>query len=78
MLIKIPKSLDLFRFQLDQLHESLKEDTLVICAFMTKYFSAQILKIAEDYFELCEQSIAWKKSRLLFLKKKRKVEKKNS
>ena len=76
VLIKIPKSLDLFRFQLDQLHESLKEDTLVICAFMTKYFSAQILKIAEDYFELCEQSIAWKKSRLLFLKKKRKVEKK--
>ena len=76
VLIKIPKSLDLFRFQLDQLHESLKEDALVICAFMTKYFSAKILKIAEDYFELCEQSVAWKKARLLFLKKKRKVEKK--
>ena len=76
VLIKIPKSLDLFRFQLNQLHESLKKDTLVICAFMTKYFSAQILKIAQDYFELCEQSLAWKKARLLFLKKKRKVEKK--
>ena len=50
VLIKIPKSLDLFRLQLDQFHESLKEDSLVVCAFMTKYFSAQILKIAEDYF----------------------------
>ena len=76
VLIKIPKSLDLFRFQLNQLHESLKEDSVVVCAFMTKYFSAQILKIAEEYFEQCEQSVAWKKARLLFLKKKRKVEKK--
>lgn len=75
-LIKIPKSLDLFRFQLNQLHESLKEDSFVVCAFMTKYFSAQILKIAENFFELCEQSVAWKKARLLFLKKKRKVKKK--
>ena len=76
VLIKIPKSLDLFRFQLNQFHESLHEDSLVLCAFMTKYFSAQILKIAEDFFELCEQSVAWKKARLLFLKKKRKVKKK--
>ena len=76
VLIKIPKSLDLFRFQLDQFHESLNEDSIVVCAFMTKYFSAQILKIADDYFELCKQSVAWKKARLLFLKKKRKVEKK--
>ena len=49
VLIKIPKSLDLFRFQLDQLHESLKENSVVVCAFMTKYFSAQILKIANSF-----------------------------
>ena len=75
VLIKIPKSLDLFRLQLDQFHESLNEDSLVVCAFMTKYFSAKILEIAEDYFEQCEQSVSWKKARLLFLKKKRKVKK---
>ena len=75
-LIKIPKSLDLFRLQLDQLHGSLKKNSIVVCAFMTKYFSTQILKITNDYFELCKQSVAWKKARLLFLKKKRKVEKK--
>jgi len=74
-MIKIPKSLELFRLQLDQLHRSLDKNAVVICAFMTKYFSRQILSIAENYFELCEQSKAWKKSRLLILKKKKKTEK---
>jgi len=74
-LIKIPKSLELFRLQLDQVHRSIDENTVVVCAFMTKYFSRKILDIAEDYFEQCEQSKAWKKSRLLILKKKKNVEK---
>lgn len=73
-LIKVPKSLDLFRLQLAQAHESLDKNATVVCAFMTKYFSRQILSIAEDYFEQCEQSKAWKKSRLLILKKKKKIE----
>jgi len=72
-MIKIPKSLELFRLQLDQVHKSLDENAVVVCAFMTKYFSRQILSIAEDYFEQYEQSNAWKKSRLLILKKKKKI-----
>ncbi|MDG1849063.1 MAG: methyltransferase [Flavobacteriales bacterium] len=75
-LIKIPKSLDLFRLQLDQVHQALNEDATVICSFMTKYFSRKTIDIAENYFEQCEQSRAWKKSRLLILKKKKKVAKK--
>ena len=74
-LIKIPKSLELFRLQLDQVHRSLDENAVVVCGFMTKYFSRKILDIADDYFEQCEQSKAWKKSRLLILKKKKNVEK---
>ena len=72
-LIKIPKSLDLFRLYLDQLSKSLLDDSLVICSFMTRHFSAQMLSIAEEFFEQVEQSKAWKKSRLIILKKKKEV-----
>ncbi len=73
-LIKIPKSIELFRLQLNQLQQAINKNTIVICGFMTKYFSPQMLSVANDYFEQCEQCKAWKKSRLLVLRKKRKVE----
>lgn len=73
-ILKIPKSLDLFRLQLAQLHNAISTNGTVICSFMTKYFSKQILSIANEYFEICEQSKAWKKSRVLLLKKKKTVE----
>ena len=76
-LIKIPKSLDLFRLQLAQAQGSLSENGQVICGFMTKYFSKQYLSIAAEYFEDCSQSKAWKKSRILILKGKKVVEKEN-
>ena len=72
-LIKIPKSLDLFRLQLSQIHASLTNNGQVICGFMTKYFSKQYLSIASDFFEDCTQSKAWKKSRILILKNKKTV-----
>ena len=68
-LIKIPKSMELFRLYLEQLAEVLDENSLVICGFMTKYFTSQILEIAKGYFYSVEQSLAVKKSRLLILKK---------
>ncbi len=68
-LIKIPKSLELFELFLQQIHKSANENTEVVCGFMTKYFSASYLKVAEQYFEIVTQSKAWKKSRLLILKK---------
>ena len=70
-ILKIPKSLDLFRLQLFQLSKSLTENATVLCGFMTKYFSPKILEIAGEFFEEIEQSKAWKKSRVLTLRKKK-------
>lgn len=66
-LIKVPKSLELFRLFLYQLSTSLDKESIVICSFMTKYFSPQMLTIASDFFGTVTQSKAWKKSRLLLL-----------
>jgi 23S rRNA (guanine1835-N2)-methyltransferase len=68
-IIKVPKSMDLFRFYLIQIHKSATKKTTVICGFMTKYFTKQMVSIASEYFEVQEQSLAWKKSRLLILSK---------
>ncbi len=68
-IIKIPKSMELFRLYLNQLSEILDDSSIVICGFMTKYFTSQMLDIANEYFEQVSQSLAWKKSRLLILSK---------
>lgn len=74
-LIKIPKSLELFELFLQQIHKASISSTEVVCGFMTKYFSPSFLNIASNYFEVLEQSKAWKKARLLVLKKpKSKIE----
>jgi 16S rRNA G1207 methylase RsmC len=70
-LIKIPKSLDMFRLYLYQLSKSLAEDGRVLCSFMTRHFSPQMLEMAGEFFESVEQSLAWKKSRLLILSQKK-------
>ncbi len=70
-LIKVPKSVELFELFLQQIHQASTENTQVICCFMTKFFANSVLKIAEKYFEEVEQSQAWKKARLLILKKPR-------
>ena len=72
--IKIPKSVEAFELQIQQLHGSLNENGTVICGFMTKYFTPQILEIASTYFENVEQSKAVKKARLLILKGKKDTE----
>lgn len=72
-IIKIPKSLDLFRLQLSHLSEHLEENGVILAAFMTKYFSPQILTIAQEFFETVEQSKAWKKSRVILLQKKKNI-----
>lgn len=76
-LIKIPKSIELFELFLQQIHKASHEKTEVVCGFMTKYFSASFIKVAEQYFEEVAQSKAWKKARLLILKSpKKKLQKK--
>jgi 16S rRNA G1207 methylase RsmC len=68
-IIKVPKSMDLFRLFLIQIHKASTQNTKVICGFMTKYFTKQMIGIASEYFDVQEQSLAWKKSRLLILSK---------
>lgn len=74
-LLKIPKSLGLFRLFLEQISHNSTDNVTVICAFMTRHFTPKLVQIAEEYFEVVEQSRALKKARLLTLSKKKKVEK---
>lgn len=71
--IRIPKSLELFRFYLYRLSRVLPDDGMVFCSFMTRNFTGQLLKFAGEFFEEVTQSRAWKKSRLLILQKKKAV-----
>jgi len=72
--IKIPKSVEEFEFQVQQLHSSLSDNGMVICGFMTKYFTPQLLEIANKYFHQVEQTKAKKKARLLIFKNKKVTE----
>lgn len=66
-LIRVPKSLELFRLYLQQLSQSTGGPGTVLCSFMTRYFTPRLLTIAGEYYESVLQSKAWKKSRLLIL-----------
>ncbi len=70
-LIKIPKSMDLFRFYLHKISQSLAADGVVYAAFMTRFFTPQMVTIAKEYFEYVEQTKAWKKSRVMAMSKKK-------
>lgn len=72
VLMKIPKSLELFELFLQQIHNSSSDGTEVVCGFMLKYFSPSFLKIAALYFDTLTQTKAWKKARLLILKNPKK------
>ncbi|MCH2021161.1 MAG: methyltransferase [Saprospiraceae bacterium] len=74
-IIKIPKSLELFRLFLYQISQKTHKNTIVICSFMTRHFSSQLISIASEFYNINEQSTAWKKSRLLILKKPKVVNK---
>jgi len=67
--LKIPKSVELFELYLQQISKSITQNGIVVCGFMTKYFTPQLIKIAQKYFEDTQQTKAWKKSRLIILSK---------
>lgn len=71
VLMKVPKSLGLFQLFLEQIVHNSTENVTVTCAFMTRHFSPKLLQIAEQYFDVVEQSRAVKKARLLVLSKKK-------
>jgi 23S rRNA (guanine1835-N2)-methyltransferase len=75
-LIKIPKSVQLFELFLEHFAQNSKVGATAVCSFMTRHFNASMIKVAEDYFEVVEQSQAKKKARLLILTKKKKTTKK--
>lgn len=75
-LIKIPKSLALFQLFLEQIANHSTEEVTVFAAFMTRHFSPKLLQIASEYFEVVEQSRAVKKARVLTLKQKKAIFKK--
>ena len=71
-LIKIPKSMALFDLYLKNFHKSTKDDSVILCGFMTRNFTPKIIDIAEQYFEDVSQSKAKKKARIIILKKPKK------
>ncbi|BAX79065.1 hypothetical protein ALGA_0676 [Labilibaculum antarcticum] len=75
-LVNVPKSLELFQLYLEQIACNSSEDITVICAFMTRHFTPKLLQIAQEYFEVAEQSRAVKKARLVVLTKKKSTLKK--
>ena len=77
-LVKIPKSLGLFQLFLEQITQNSTDDITVTCAFMTRHFSPKMLEVAQEYFEVIEQSKALKKARLLILTKKKKTVKRET
>lgn len=66
-LIKTPKSTEHFELYLNHASLNLAAGGIVICGFMTKYFSPQLIEISEKYFNSAEQSMATKKARVLVL-----------
>jgi len=72
-IIKVPKSIELFEFYISMIAEGMNENGIVLCGFMTKYFNKSMITVAEKYFQDVEQSLAWKKSRILILKNPKKT-----
>jgi len=76
-ILKVPKSMELYRLYIEQICENSGDDIEITAGFMTKYFNKQIIEIAEEYFEEVEQSKAKKKARLIFMKGKKSFIKKD-
>lgn len=72
VLMKVPKSADLFKLYIQQLHAKSHAGSVVLCGFMTRNFTPQWKEIAEYYFENVTQSMATKKARVLILKEPKK------
>lgn len=70
-LVNVPKSLELFQLFLEHITQNSTQDINVVCAFMTRHFSPKLVHIAQEYFDVTEQSRALKKARLLVLSKKK-------
>ena len=68
VVMKMPKSVELFHLYLSEIHQNLSKKAVVLCGFMTRNFTPAFLEIAQQYFEDAEQTLAVKKARVLMLK----------
>ncbi len=73
ILIKVPKSLTVWNRYLLQVQSYTSNQTELVAAFMTKYFTKRILDIGKTYFKEVNQSLAIKKSRIIRFKVKKDV-----
>ncbi|MCH8567720.1 MAG: methyltransferase [Balneolales bacterium] len=73
-LIKIPKQLQRFRYYLYEAWKNIHENEFatIYAGFMTRHFSPSMITAAEEFFEVCEQSKAEKKARVICLSRPRK------
>ena len=68
VLLKIPKSLELFYLYLARLFNTLTEKSIVYCGFMTRHFTPAWTEISSSFFSDVSQTKAQKKARVLVLK----------
>lgn len=67
VLMRVPKSLDLFTLYLAMIARSANKDTVVAAGFMTRHFTPRLLEVAGKFARKVTQSKARKKARLLIL-----------
>ena len=71
ILIKIPKSLALLEHQLYTLRAVIDESTRIVAAGMTRNIHSSTLKLFEQILGPTTTSLAWKKSRLVYVERDR-------
>ncbi|QDP00701.1 methyltransferase [Thalassotalea sp. PS06] len=74
ILIKLPKIKAYFQHQLQQIHRLCHADTKIIIAGKAKEIHTSTLKLVEQQLGDCKTSLAWKKSRLIFVNRNAKLE----
>ncbi|TLU61697.1 methyltransferase [Thalassotalea litorea] len=67
ILVKLPKIKAYFHYQLQQIHRLCGDNTKIIIAGKAKDIHTSTLTLVEQQLGECKTSIAWKKSRLIFV-----------
>ncbi|WP_394176507.1 methyltransferase [Thalassotalea litorea] len=74
VLVKLPKIKAFFQYQLQQIHNLCHDNTRIIIAGKAKEIHTSTLKLIEQQLGDCQTSLAWKKSRLIFVNRNAKLQ----
>ncbi|TKB44629.1 methyltransferase [Thalassotalea mangrovi] len=74
VLVKLPKIKAHFHYQLQQIHRLCHDGTQIIIAGKAKEIHTSTLKLVEQQLGDCQTSLAWKKSRLIFVNRNVKLQ----